>query len=176
MERDISKKRKYSFRKYSKACTMLFFRERGRLTRCLGKTAYIEHVGSTAVPGLGGKNILDIMLGDTPHHFKKRIKQLSGIGYVFHPENGSSERFFFVRDTKYKGKNIRIHLHLTNLKSREWKEMLAFRDYLRANRKAAIKYAAIKRKAARNAKGDKKIYMKEKEGFIQNTIRNALAR
>ncbi len=154
---------------------MLFIREKKRLAQHLHRILYIEHVGSTAVPGLGGKNILDIMFGDLPYHFKKRIKQLSKMGYVFHPENGSKDRFFFVRDTKYNGKNIRIHLHLTNLKSKEWSETVAFRDYLRANRTAMVKYAAIKKKAAQIAKGDKKLYMKEKEVFIRNAIRKALA-
>ncbi len=135
----------------------------------------IEHVGSTAVPGLGGKNILDIMVGETPAHFQRRTNQLKSMGYVFHPENGSKDRLFFVRDTTHYGKTVRIHLHLTNLNDKEWKQKIAFRDYLRSDKAAMLKYAAIKRRAVRIAKGDKERYLKEKEGFINSITRKTVA-
>lgn len=175
MEHDINRKRKYSFNKYSGLYAMLFVREKKRLILHLGRTMHIEHIGSTAVQGLGGKNILDLMIGDVPLHFKNRIKQLSELGYVFHSENGSKNRLFFVRDTKYNGKRVRIHLHLINIKSKEWAEKLAFRDYLKSNKTAMLKYGVIKRKAALIAKGDKGVYMKEKDVFIRSTIRKALS-
>jgi GrpB-like predicted nucleotidyltransferase (UPF0157 family) len=175
MERDIDRRRKYSFKRYSPVYAMLFVRERKKLARCLGKTTHIEHIGSTAVPGLGGKNVLDIMVGRPHTHFQKQRDRLKGLGYVFHSEDGSKNRSFFVRDTSYNGRRIRIHLHLTNLKSKDWTEALAFRNYLRANRKSLLAYAAVKRRAARIANGVKERYIKEKSAFIETATHRALA-
>jgi GrpB-like predicted nucleotidyltransferase (UPF0157 family) len=171
IEHNIDKKLKYSFKRYSKIYAMLFTRERNRLMKRLGKPVRIEHIGSTAVPGLGGKNILDIMVDWSPRGLQRRKNQLERLGYAFHSEDGSRDRLFFVRDTKYIGRNIRIHLHLTNLNSKDWTEALAFRNYLRYDKKAMLEYAAVKRKAASIANGDKSQYLKIKGPFINAAIR-----
>jgi GrpB-like predicted nucleotidyltransferase (UPF0157 family) len=134
----------------------------------------IEHVGSTAVPGLGGKNILDVAVGiraGTLNEFKKPIENL---GYDFVETSGTKRRLFFVRDVSYKGKDIRMHLHLARLNGPDWIQHVAFRDYLVKHKDAVLEYARVKKRAVKAAKGKKKIYMKEKADFIREITKRAL--
>ncbi len=176
MLRKLDGKRKYAFKEYNPAYAKLFERERRRLVRALGPGCHIEHVGSTAVDGLGGKNILDIMVGiehGWPYALAARIERL---GYTFMQQSGSTERLFFARDTTRNRLHVRIHLHLTMSMGREWREKVAFRDYLRGNREAMLKYAEVKRRAAGLAHGSKERYMAEKAAFINATTSKALLR
>jgi GrpB-like predicted nucleotidyltransferase (UPF0157 family) len=169
------RKNVFVFKRYSSIYKSLFRDERTRLYTGIGKkSALIEHVGSTAVPGLGGKNILDIAVGIRVGTLKDFKKQIEDLGYDFIETGGTQRRLFFIKYVKYKGKNIQIHLHLVKFNGPDWIRHVAFRDYLIKHKNAMLEYAKVKRRAVKVANGDKKIYMKEKDLFIREIMKKAL--
>lgn len=153
---------KYKFRSYSKKFPLLFRREKLRLMNILPKGIQIEHIGSTAVPGLRGKGLIDIIIG-IPKNKLSRIKNpLEKAGYEFRPNAGDKNRLFFRKDYSFRGKIRRIHIHLTKCISKDWLETIAVRDYLRNNKREAKRYEKIKRRAIKIAKGDGAKYRKSK--------------
>ncbi|OGF27690.1 hypothetical protein A2303_00475 [Candidatus Falkowbacteria bacterium RIFOXYB2_FULL_47_14] len=160
--------KKYVFRKYNPAYPAFFMSEKEKLTGILNPAARIEHVGSTAVPGLGGKGIIDIVVGAS--NFKTAKNKLEEAGYEFCEEASYPERLFFWRDYTRKGGTRRIHIHLVKFPGRGWKEMVGFRDYLLKHPELIKEYAAIKKEAVKFAGGDGGKYKKFKKGFIEKTI------
>ncbi len=106
----------------------------------------IEHIGSTSVPGLAAKPIIDIAVLIADHKdVEKFIPALQNLDYVFdavvHAKTQSNERHFFR-----KGKPSEFHLSVAYAdKGSFWKRQLAFRDYLRANPDERDRYAALKK-------------------------------
>ncbi|MCW6161421.1 MAG: GrpB family protein [Candidatus Micrarchaeales archaeon] len=175
--RYIPGKKKYVFRKASTAYAKTFKTEKARLSKCIkGDLAAIEHVGSTAVPGLGGKNILDILVGIKKPDRRALKGMLEELGYDFMPEAGSQRRLFFVRDARFEGKQMRIHLHLVKFEGTEWKQKISFRDYLRKHKELVKEYERVKKEAVKKANGNKEAYLKAKSRFIDSVTRKALGR
>lgn len=171
----ITGRKKYVFKKYSNIYSLAFKIERRRLlTGMRGLDIMIEHVGSTAVRGLGGKNILDILVGIRSGRRERIKRKIIELHYDFIETSGNARRLFFVRDAKYSGKDIRIHLHLVKFNGYEWRQKTLFRDYLKKHRNAMLEYADVKKRAAILAKGDKEAYMKLKERFINSTMKRAM--
>ena len=164
---------KYRFRRYSPFYKNFFTAERKRLHTKLAKDVMVEHIGSTAVPGLGGKNILDIAVGPKRSLLGSKTK-LEKLGYQFVDTAGTENRLFLRRDNLFQKKKVRVHIHLTKFNSRDWIEMIAFRDYLLSDKEATSEYIKIKRKAAKLARGDKDTYMRIKSPFIRMIIEKAL--
>ncbi len=152
-----------------------FARERDLILRACGPHAFIaiEHVGSTAVPRLGAKPIIDIMPGlrsldDAP----PLIAKLATIGYEYVPEyeqptppfdSGLPERRYCRKDAN--GERA-FHLHMVETASEFWARHLLFRDYLRAHPEAAREYARLKRELAARFGADRVGYTNAKTGFI----------
>ena len=88
----------------------------------------VEHVGSTAVPGLGAKPIIDLMVGvPRVEGAQREIDALAGVGYDWRGET--------VPGTLYirKAEPRRFNLHLTQWGGKFWTDLLLFRDFLRAH-------------------------------------------
>lgn len=170
----MSEFKKYVFRKYSKKFPALFNKEKQKLKKILGKDAIIEHCGSTAVPGLGGKGLIDIFISVKREKWKSSGRKLRQAGYLFFTEAGNDERQFFERDYKYSKKTRRVHLHLTFNKNSEFKKAVAFVKYLRAHQELVREYEKIKKEAIKKTNGEGKIYRKHKKAFIENTTKKAL--
>jgi GrpB-like predicted nucleotidyltransferase (UPF0157 family) len=131
----------------------------------------IEHIGSTAVPNLGAKPIIDIMvavnhLGDA----EKCIEPLQRIGYEYQPEQEASrpERRFFRKGNPPKEQHY--HLHMVELTSDFWKRHLLFRDYLRTHPKIAQKYYELKKRLAIEYSSDREGYTNAKTSFIESVV------
>lgn len=161
---------KYRFRRYDPIYKALFRIEKKKLIASLDPGVKIEHVGSTAVGGLGGKGILDIAIGTSDSGIDATKDRLQGLGYEFRQEASTEKRLFFRRDYEYKQGVRRVHVHLTRLNGNDWKEMVSFRDYLLENKEAVTEYSKVKRNAVKAAKGDGKIYRKEKEELIRKIV------
>ncbi len=161
---------KYVFRKYSTNYQAFFKAEKERLVKVLGSAAKIEHVGSTAIIGLGGKGIVDILIGVSKSKTAAAKKKLMKSGYLFRANAGTPERLFFRRDYQYKQKKRRVHLHLTKFNGQDWIEMILFRNYLLSHPKAGKEYVKIKKDAVKKANGDGETYRKYKEKFIKKSI------
>jgi len=131
--------------------------------------ANIEHIGSTAVPNLGGKGILDIILS-VPKKTMKNAKRALIQTYTYDASGGSDERDFFLREIVYRKKKRFIHLHLTFHNSKEWHQALWFRNSLRNNPRIRNDYIKLKKKACNYAKGDGKKYRQYKNTFIKKIL------
>jgi len=126
----------------------------------------IEHIGSTAVPGLAAKPIIDIVLGaDSLEIIEARIPALENIGYeyIHEAELIVPERRFFVRDGRY-------HLHCVVFQGKIWNYQLRFRDILRNNPKLARKYEELKRDLARRYPNARPIYTERKSPFVEEVL------
>ncbi|MBU0613230.1 GrpB family protein [Patescibacteria group bacterium] len=162
---------KYVFRKYDPEYVKFFEMERKRVKKVLGDIAVVEHVGSTAVKGLGGKGIIDIMVGVHLSDLDKANSKLVKDGYEYRKAASVPGRIFFRKDYVSKTKTRRIHIHLVIKESREWIEIVLFRDYLKEHPDTVKEYSEIKKQAVKTAKGDGKTYRKIKEKFIKDTLK-----
>ena len=132
----------------------------------------LEHTGSTSVPGLAAKPVLDI-LGGVPDSaaVQPYVAPLIASGYVHRGEQGIPGREFFRR-----GEPRAYHLHLTSVGSAFWREHLAFRDYLRAHPAARDEYAELKRALAARFPNDREAYIAGKAPFVRQVIELASRR
>lgn len=166
--------KKYQFKPYNPNFPKLFEEEKQRLSRYLSGDYQIEHIGSTAVPGLGGKGIVDIMVAVARNKMKAISQQAQKAGYIFRPLAGTETRLFLR--TKYPENFSKIpvyHLHITYPESSDWEQAIAFRDYLRTHPEDLNRYAQIKKKAAKESNEDYEIYKNIKSDVLQEIIRKA---
>lgn len=164
---------KYVFREYDPHYKLFFLQEKKKILSILGDEVKIEHVGSTAIEGLGGKGILDILIGVKDGELKTSRKKLEDAGYEFRESASTAQRDFFRIDYIYKKEKRRVHIHLTKYHSKDWKEIIGFRDYLLKHPSDAVKYAKIKKEAVKEAQGDGVKYRKYKEKFITDIFESS---
>jgi GrpB-like predicted nucleotidyltransferase (UPF0157 family) len=150
-----------------------FADEAARLRAALGALPWrLEHVGSTAVPGLAAKPILDLLLGRPARvPGAAYVAPLAGLGYVHRGAHGIAERDYFVRDDA-EGRRTH-HVHLVAEGGDFWVRHLAFRDALRADPALAAAYAALKRRLAAAHAADRDAYLAGKTAFIHRALRLA---
>lgn len=143
---------KYVFKPYSKSFPKLFDKEKARILSHVNIPLLLEHVGSTAVPDLGGKGIIDIAIAVNKQEMDSVSKQLQALGYEFRPNWSTPDRLYFITylPDSEEG-NRRYHIHLTYPENSEWKEFIGFRDYLRSHPKELQEYAKMKQQAALEA-------------------------
>jgi GrpB-like predicted nucleotidyltransferase (UPF0157 family) len=155
----------------------LFTLERSRVEAVLGSWAQaIEHVGSTAVPGLDAKPVIDLMVGVRDVRNADRcIRPLEGIGYSYWAENPNPERALFVKFVDA-GRTSHTHnLHVVEISGDLWNDRLVFRDYLRARLETARGYARLKHDLADRFRNDREAYTEAKTGFVSTVVERAKA-
>lgn len=161
---------------YRETWPQVFETERAALRSVLTiPSVQIEHIGSTAVPGLAAKPIIDVMLGAASlADIESQIPALSRLGYVYvrELENELPERRFFAKPRIHPRQ---IHLHAVVFNEEFWIPHLAFRDALRANPDQARAYEALKRALAQVHGDDRESYTRAKGEFILALVNQALA-
>jgi GrpB-like predicted nucleotidyltransferase (UPF0157 family) len=131
----------------------------------------LEHIGSTAVPDLAAKPILDIMLGvKTMQDADACIGLLKQIGYEFKGELGIPNRYFFVKED---GNKRTHHLHLVTYDSTFWTDHILFRDYLVENHTVKRDYELLKKKLAKTYPDEREKYTDSKSEFILGVVEKA---
>ena len=152
---------------YDAAWKLDFAKIRDELAEALGKLALrIEHVGSTSVPGLSAKPIIDIDVVIRNYEvFDKVVAALGTIGYRHEGNLGIVGREAFKYDGKEHLRNH--HLYVCTEDSPELRRHLAFRDYLRANPDAVKEYSRIKEEAAARYPYDIDGYIAYKSPLIE---------
>ena len=133
----------------------------------------IEHIGSTSVPGLAAKPVIDILIGVRSLADADRfIPPLAPLGYTYVPkhEDVFPERRYLHRITD--GKHTH-HLHIVEPASDFYRVQILFRDYLRTHPNAAAEYAALKYQLAEKYRDDREAYTDSKSDFIRNILRLA---
>ena len=157
-----------------------FGRQRDRIAPLLSgwTTRDIEHMGSTAVPGLRAKGIIDMLAVVGDIHAERRASELlDPVGWVHAPEpfDESERRFSFCFPDISRRTH---HLHVVEEASGDWRGWLAFRDYLRSHDDDALAYAALKTQLANDCgqdPNDRDAYRLGKATFIRTITDRALA-
>lgn len=152
---------KYTYKPYNPLFPQLFEQEKERLLSHIQNLITIEHVGSTAVPGLGGKGIIDIAIA--AQDIQAVSKQLQELGYEYKPFFNTPDHLYFIIDLKEQ----RFHVHLTRLNSKVWNDFLEFRDTLINDPQILHEYSELKKTASKNANQDGKIYREIKDSFFK---------
>jgi GrpB-like predicted nucleotidyltransferase (UPF0157 family) len=156
---------------YSPMWPVTFDIEKGRLIEIFGADAVlIEHVGSTAVPGLGAKPIIDILLGaPTLDVVERHIPQLAESGYRYVPEleKAMPQRRYFVKPHGQPGS---FNLHAVVYDTWFWKDLIEFRDILRRDSVIAERYFRLKGLLQTRFRTDREAYNNGKSEFIRNAL------
>lgn len=157
---------------YDSAWPAAFERERGRLAEVLGEwlTGSIEHIGSTAVPGLRAKPVLDIMAGvESLTASRPAIEAVAGLDYVHFPYRADVMHWFCKPSPAHRTH----HLHLVPFGSALWKERIRFREVLRRDPALAAEYAELKTLLANRYWNDREAYTEAKSAFVVRVLTGA---
>jgi GrpB-like predicted nucleotidyltransferase (UPF0157 family) len=150
----------------------LFDEERALLEPVLGPwlAGPIEHIGSTAIPGLMAKPIIDIMAGvkDLPSSLGAR-EAVAGLTYRYFPYRPDVMHWFCKPSPEHRTH----HLHLVPVSSSLWSDRLVFRDYLRSSATAAAEYAELKLALAEQHQFDREAYTEAKGEFVRSILSRA---
>lgn len=154
---------------YDAAWPARFEEERTALAEAIGEWTLdgIHHVGSTAVPGLEAKPVIDTLAG-VPDIRQSRacFEPLSRLGYLYAPYRAEEMHWFCKPHPSHRTH----HLHLVPVSSQRYRDELAFRDRLRADPKTAADYAALKQALAKRFADDRDAYTEAKSDFISRVL------
>ncbi len=169
---------KYTFHPYHRYFETRAKEEMEKLKKTL-PDCIMEHFGSTAVRGLGGKGIIDLYVLVSKGLLKKYSDLIIKSGYVFAESGGVvDERLFYYRVVCYKnGRKQKFHLHLTDNEDGDFRQCMIFRDILRKRPDLAKEYSEVKQKAVieaakfKNRTDKRDVYMKVKFPIIEKIIK-----
>jgi GrpB-like predicted nucleotidyltransferase (UPF0157 family) len=157
---------------YDPQWPLLFDREAARIYDVVGKDLItrIEHFGSTSVPGLAAKPIIDLLVGVHSLVQAKEIaiSQLQTLDYAYWYDNPDPQRMFFVKGLPPNSPRTH-HLHMVEPDSSLW-ERLAFRDYLCKHPDEAANYTQLKYHLAQRFATDREAYTRAKAEYIDSVM------
>jgi GrpB-like predicted nucleotidyltransferase (UPF0157 family) len=158
---------------YDTAWPELAAAELGLIEAALGDTVVrVDHVGSTAVPGLAAKPIVDLQASVAEiDRTDLYVPALDRLGYLFAPDDDSPDFHFFGKPAE---RPRTFHLHVCAAGSEHERRHLALRDYLRADPDEARRYADLKRELVAASPGDRLAYIEGKLGYVEALERRAL--
>lgn len=152
---------------YDASWPRLYAQEASRIRAAMGRLLLdIQHVGSTSIPGMQAKPIIDIAIAVSS--FEESVvcvPDVEALGYTYRGEYGIPRRHYFV-----KGNPRTHHLHIVENGSREWQTHLLFRNTLRADATLLRRYAELKQRLAREFSKDRQAYQDGKREFISEVI------
>ncbi len=159
---------------YHPEWAVIFDRERvAILEGCSPWVMEVHHVGSTSVPGLAAKPILDIMpVVANPSDGENAVDSMATLEYRYRGEKGLPGRFYF--DKIVDGRTV-VHCHMYPQDHSDVRKLVAFRDQLRTNSVTAMTYERLKRELASQYRDDRPAYTDAKGVFISQTTESALA-
>lgn len=168
--------------KYDKKWPDNFLKIKNELQKVITVTSDIQHVGSTSIPGMKAKPIIDIDVGlKNRADFEAVKKVLAEIGYEHEGDKGVTGREAFCRDGKIHNEildNIDHHLYVCSVDNEEYKRHILFRDYLRSHAEARDRYNQIKEEILAKVGAENRagyVQMKEEEyrDFFEEIIDKA---
>lgn len=152
----------------------LFGEEAARIRGALGDWILdVQHVGSTSIPGIPAKPILDIAVAvENFEEATRCIAPLEALGYVYRGELGIPRRHYFRQRN---ANDASTHnLHMNEIHGHDYRAHLAFRDHLRANPDSAREYAALKQQLKERFATDRFAYVYGKSAFVNGVLSRAM--
>jgi len=136
----------------------------------------IQHVGSTAIPGLSAKPVIDIQIGVPSLDIAKivAVPLLQKLLYEYWADNPDKTRLYFVKGMPPYGEKRTHHVLIFEKNSDHWRNRIVFRDYLQEHPDAAMEYEILKNALAQKHPYDCEKYTDEKSLFIKNILEKAL--
>lgn len=163
--------RKVEVSSHKKEWLLMFQKESERLEDIFGGLILnIHHIGSTAIPYINAKPVIDIMIeviniGEVDK-FNHQMEQL---GYIAYGENGIHNRRFFSKG----GNNRTHHVHIFEQGNSEIIRHIAFRDYMIAHQEEAQKYSQLKQSLADKYPTNIEMYIEGKNDYIKSIDKKA---
>ena len=156
---------------YRKEWAREFEKEKARIFQICGdKIVAVEHIGSTSVPGLAAKPIIDIAIGVRRlEDAEQLLRPLRKIGYQFY-KKFQRQRLFVAKGPD---ENRTHYLHVMRYKGAKWNADQLFRNYLRSHPKEVKRYIQLKTKLAREHSNNRQAYSDGKDIFIKSIIKKA---
>ena len=131
----------------------------------------VEHIGSTAVPGLPAKPILDIAVGLRPDADRDAVVEaLQSVGFLYRGTAEDDEDVNMMFGWEDAPRHRVVNLHVVPHDGRRWHEWLTFRDRLRTDPHARDTYAALKTNLAQKFPTDRKPYITGKNAFVEQIL------
>jgi GrpB-like predicted nucleotidyltransferase (UPF0157 family) len=162
---------------YDPSWPRLFEEERALLERLLPvyQVLVIEHAGSTAIPGLAAKPIIDIFIAVRSIEVAKAtlVPPIEATGYVYWAENPDKARMFFVKGMPPYGARRTHHIHILEPTNENFQRALMFRDYLRRHPDEAARYQQLKRDLALRYRSDREGYTRAKDSYVLAVVEMA---
>jgi len=150
----------------------LFERERDRIKTAVGPVALdIQHIGSTSIPGIAAKPIVDIAVAIVSFEaFDVHVPVIEKLGYIYRGEHGIPRRHYFVL-----GEPRVVHLHFLEISGEQWRDHLVFRETMRARPDLREAYMNLKRDLVKRFADDRDGYTAGKREFIRGIIGDVVA-
>ena len=169
--KNLTHKRPVVVEDYNPKWPLLYEEEKEKILSLLGSSALgVEHIGSTSVPGLAAKPIIDIMVRmENLEHARDCIPLIESLGYRYSPEVEEvfTDRVYFWKGTE----EVHIaHLALMEKTSPHWPNLIAFRDYLKNHPHEAKRYETLKKKLAEKYVSNPNLYANGKEEFVASIL------
>ena len=168
---------------YDPRWPQMFEDERTRIVDAIGEwAADVQHVGSTSIPGIAAKPIIDIAvhLHTLVDALKCITPLVEHLQYECLGEFGIPDRIYFRKPTtsplpgqSHDGVGRTHQIHMYPLGHDQYAKQITFRDYLRAHPEATSEYEALKRELAVRHAGDIEAYAEAKSDFVQSILRSA---
>ncbi|MFL5800334.1 MAG: GrpB family protein [Roseiflexaceae bacterium] len=154
---------------YTPVWVTLFESERARLQYALGADALdIQHIGSTAVPGLAAKPILDLGIAVAAEVVVAAcVPRLAALGYTYHGYRGTDQGHFFDQGSE---QHLTHYLHMLLIGDPAWSNYLRFRDYLIAHPVVRDAYMQLKQSLAAQYAENRAAYTAAKASFVQHIL------
>jgi len=161
---------------YNPQWPQMYEDERARIQNAIGPYLVdIQHVGSTSIPGLSAKPIIDILpvIRDISL-VSQCVEPLAALDYAYFGEYGIPGRHYFRKPADITSQPHTFHLHVLEKGHDQWAMMLLFREYLRLHPEATQHYDTLKRELAAHYGSDRVGYTDAKEFFVKSIVRAAI--
>lgn len=146
-----------------------FEEERLRIAIGLRRLAIaIEHIGSTAIPAIRSKPVIDVLVGMRALPLTDAIEPMKALGYEYVEGAGNAERLFFRRQPERTH-----HVHVVLHDGVEWRRHVIFRDWLNLHGHLAKEYEALKEELAARFAEDRAAYTEGKTAFVERVLAEA---
>ena len=158
-------------KEYSPKLTERFAQEKCRLSKLLPTDIKIEHVGSSAI-FIGGKNIIDILIGVPKHEDMISIKNILTKNGYFEGSDSHEDRIFLA-STKEETDEGDFHIHICPIKEESYENFIVLRNFLKNNPEKVQEYLKKKYEFAKEANFDRKKYKALKSAYVSELLTEA---
>jgi GrpB-like predicted nucleotidyltransferase (UPF0157 family) len=149
----------------------LYKRIENKLRKDIDINIPIDHVGSTAIPNMYGKNIIDILIGVNDNNEFNKIKEILEKNGFYASTRKDIYQFFASRKEETKSGDIHIHLALIN--TDRYKDFLILKNYLLNNEEEALNYSNLKQDLLNNGVKEREEYKKIKSEYVSKLLERA---